>query len=396
MTQQTVYVVDSKRLPVGKANRGVYRNMRADDLLAYVIRHTIESNSVDANLIEEAIFGCAMPEGSQGMNVARIATLLAGMPDTTPAMTINRFCCSGIESIALLANRIATGEIDCGIAGGIESMSSVPMGGNSLSGNPAFFENDENVGIAYGMGITAEIVAEKYHVDRTMQDEFALESHKRAINAIDQGYFNAEIIPTDVIYRGANLDSMTTTEKKVTVTSDEGPRRDTSMDVLSKLRPAFAKDGSVTAGNSSQVSDGAGCAILVSEAFLKQHNLQPIARFVGYQVAGVPPEVMGIGPIKAIPQVLKKANLTLDDIGWIELNEAFAAQSLAVINELGLDPKKVNPNGGAIALGHPLGATGAIRAATAIHGAKRINEKYAMVTMCIGTGMGAAGIFEVL
>ncbi|MCF6767953.1 acetyl-CoA C-acyltransferase [Thiotrichales bacterium 19S11-10] len=396
MSHETVYVVESKRLPVAKANKGSYRHTRADDLLAYSINKTIAGTSIDPSLIEEAIFGCAMPEGSQGMNVARIGTLLAGLPDTTPAMTINRFCCSGIESISLLASRIATGQIDCGIAGGIESMSAVPMGGNSLSGNPAFFEKDENVGIAYGMGITAEIVAEKYKITRDMQDEFALESHKRAINAIEKGYFDAETTPMEVIFRGADLETMTTTEKKVTINHDEGPRADTSLDVLAKLRPAFAKSGSVTAGNSSQVSDGAGCTVLVSESFLKKHNLEPMARFVGYQVAGVPPEVMGIGPVKAIPQVLKKAGLKISDIGWIELNEAFAAQSLAVINELGLDKSKVNPNGGAIALGHPLGATGAIRTATAIHGAKRMNEKYAMVTMCIGTGMGAAGLFEVM
>lgn len=398
MTLEKVYVVESKRLPVAKANKGSFRHARPDDLLAYSIKKTVESAGVDANLIEEAIFGCAMPEGSQGMNVARISTLLAGLPNTTPAMTINRFCCSGIESMALLANRIQTGNIDCGIAGGVESMSQVPMGGHHISGNPKFFEHfgeNENVAIAYGMGITAEIVADKYKVTRKAQDEFALESHKRAIHAIENDYFKNEMFNYDVTFHGADLENMKTVTETVTVKHDEGPRKETSLDILAKLRPAFAKSGSVTAGNSSQVSDGAGCAVLVSERFLKEHKLEPIAEFLGYQVAGVPPEVMGIGPVQAIPKVLKKTGIHLNDIGWIELNEAFAAQSLAVINELGLDKEKVNPNGGAIALGHPLGATGAIRAATAIHGAKRIKEKYAMVTMCIGTGMGAAGVFEV-
>jgi acetyl-CoA acyltransferase len=393
---QNVYLVATQRTPVGKANRGVFRHERPDNMLGNIIRDTLKKvPNLDTSLIQDGIFGCAMPEGAQGMNVGRIGVLLAGLPNTVPGMTINRFCCSGVESIAMVAQRIASGAIDCGIAGGVESMSSVPMGGNSMSGNPKFFaDQEENIAIAYGMGITAEIVADKYQVSREAQDTFAAESHRRALAAIKSGYDKAEIIPYTVTNYSPNAKGEVS-EKQTVVEHDEGPR-DSTVEGLAKLRPVFRAKGSVTAANSSQMSDGAGCAVLVSEKFLKEHNLTPIARFVDYQVAGVPPEVMGIGPVAAIPKVLKSAGIKQDQLGWIELNEAFAAQSLAVINDLKLDTAKVNPNGGAIALGHPLGATGAIRAATAIHGAKRLGEKYAMVTMCIGTGMGAAGIFEVL
>ena len=347
-------------------------------------------------MIEDAIFGCAMPEGAQGMNIARVALLLGGMPDSIPGMTINRLCCSGIESVSLLANRIARGDIQCGIAGGVESMSMVPMGGYNLSGNPNFFNGNADISIAYGMGITAEIVAKRYHVSRDEQDNFALDSHFKAINAIRNGFFENEIIPYNVKSYQAEIEKDTLNEVDILIRNDEGPRQGSTIETLLKLRPSFAKNGTVTAANSSQISDGASCCILVSEAFLNKHKLDPIARFVGYQVAGVSPDIMGIGPVAAVPKVLERTGLRLGDIGWIELNEAFAAQSIAVINELKLDPKLVNPNGGAIALGHPLGATGGIRLATAINGAKRMKEQYAMITMCIGTGMGAAGIVEVL
>ncbi len=391
-----VYIIEAKRTPVGKANRGVFRLERPDDMLAHAIKGTLAAvPNLDPALIEEAMIGCAMPEGPQGMNIARIGVLLAGLPDTVPGITINRFCCSGIESMSLLANRIAAGQIECGLAGGIESMSSVPMGGNSLSGNPNFFNGNADLAIAYGMGITAEIVAKRYKVSREQQDAFALESHRKAIHAIDKGYFKNEILPYEVTGHFPDAKTGGVIEKKIIVDTDEGPRRDSTLESMARLKSPFEAGGSVTAANSSQVSDGGGVALMVSEKFMKAHKLEPIARLMSYQVAGVAPDVMGIGPIVAAPKALKAAGLKQDDIGWIELNEAFAAQSLAVINDLKFDPAKVNPNGGAIALGHPLGGTGAIRVATAINGAKRLGEKYAMVTMCIGTGMGAAGILEV-
>lgn len=399
LKNENVYIVSSFRSAVTKANRGAFKNFRPDNLLANIIQGTVaKTPNLDPNTVDEAIFGCAMPEGTQGMNIARIATLLAGLPQQTPAMTVNRFCCSGIESMALIAARIQAGEIECGIAGGIESMSQVPMGGHHISANPKVFESDENIGIAYGMGLTAEVVAERYKIDRASQDTFALHSHEKALKAQSQRQFAEEILPINVDYHQYDPSKADVKTATRTIGTDEGPRSST-LEGLAKLKPAFDAKGSVTAGNSSQVSDGAGCAILVSESFLKKHNLTPLARFVSYQVAGVPPEIMGIGPIEAIPKVLKKANLNLSDIHWIELNEAFAAQSLAVIRTLNLDESKVNPNGGAIALGHPLGATGAIRVATAIHGCQKMKitgPKYAIITMCIGIGMGAAGILEIL
>jgi acetyl-CoA acyltransferase len=330
------------------------------------------------------------------MNVARIGLLLAGFPDTVSGLTVNRFCSSGVQAVALAADRIRLGEADVMIAAGTESMSMVPMGGNKPSFSPAIFEKDENVGIAYGMGITAERVAEQWKVSREEQDMFAAESHRRALHATENGDFKAEMTPYTLNDR---LPDLVTREIKVNsrvVTTDEGPRRDTSPEGLAKLRPAFSLKGSVTAGNSSQMSDGAGAIVLMSEAAMKRFGASPLGRFMGYAVAGVPPDVMGIGPVKAIPKVLKQAGLAQDALDWIELNEAFAAQSLAVIKTLGLDPTKINPLGGAIALGHPLGATGAVRVATLMHGLRRTKKKYGMVTMCIGTGMGAAGLFEAL
>jgi len=335
-----------------------------------------------------------MPEGQQGLNIARTAAVLAGFPTRVGGVTVNRFCASGVTAIQMAADRIRVGEADVMIAAGVESMSMVPMGGNAPSFSPMMFEHDENVGIAYGMGLTAEKVATQWKVSREAQDAFALQSHQRALAAQAAGYFSAETTPIEVTDRAPNLATGEVLEKKRVVTTDEGARPETSLEGLARLKSPFSARGSVTAGNSSQTSDGAGALILVSEKALKQFGLKPLARFVSFAAKGVPPQYMGIGPIEAIPAALKNGGLTLDQLDWIELNEAFAAQSLAVINTLGLDTAKVNPMGGAIALGHPLGATGAIRAATVIHGLQRTQGKYGMVTMCIGMGQGAAGIFE--
>ena len=391
-----VYIVDALRTPVGKAPRGVFKNTPPDDLLAHVMKAMMAKYpSVDTTKIEDVVIGCAMPEAEQGMNVARIATLLAGLPDCVPAMTVNRFCSSGVQTIATAADNIASGNIDMALAGGTESMSMVPMGGNKFSINPRVFE-DEQLAIAYGMGITAEKVARQWDISREQQDEFAAQSHQRAIKAQQEGLFDAEIVPYKITRRLPNFDSGEVITTQKLIAQDEGPRADTSMEKIAKLRTVFDAKGSVTAGNSSQMSDGAGLALLVSEDALKRYQLEPLGRFVSFAVAGVAPDIMGIGPIKAIPKALTLAGLSLSDIDWIELNEAFAAQSLAVMKELELDPAMVNPLGGAIALGHPLGATGAIRTATVLHGMRKNKLRYGMVTMCIGTGMGAAGIFEAL
>ncbi|KXS33050.1 MAG: Acetyl-CoA acetyltransferase [Candidatus Gallionella acididurans] len=394
---QEAYIVAATRTPVGKAPRGMFRNTRPDDLLAHVLRSVLaQAPSLDPSQIADVIVGCAMPEAEQGMNVARIGLLLAGLPVGVPGVTVNRFCSSGLQAVAMAADRIRLGEADVMIAAGTESMSMVPMMGNKVAFNPEIFAHDENLGIAFGMGITAEKVAERWKVSREAQDAFALQSHERAIAAINNGEFKDEITPYGIVEHTPDLASRGVRVARRDAAQDEGPRADTSLEALAKLKTVFALKGSVTAGNSSQMSDGAGAVLLCSEAALKRYNLTPIGRFVGYTVAGVPPEIMGIGPKEAIPRVLKQVGLKLDDIGWIELNEAFAAQSLAVIHDVGLDPKIVNPLGGAIALGHPLGATGAIRTATLLHGLRRRKLKYGMVTMCIGTGMGAAGIFEAL
>jgi len=391
---QDAYIVAATRTPVGKAPKGVFRNTRPDDLLAHALRHLVaQTPSIDLNQIDDVVVGCAMPEAEQGMNVGRIATLLAGFPVGVSAQTINRFCSSGLQAVALAADRIRLGEADLMIGAGTETMSMVPMMGHKVAMNPAIFQ-DENIAIAYGMGITAENVASQWQVTREEQDAFAYASHQKAIAAIAAGEFKAEISPYEVIARLPDLAGNTVRLKKLLVENDEGPRADTSLEVLGKLRPVFRAGGSVTAGNSSQMSDGAGAVMLASEKAIKQYGLTPLARFVGFAVAGVKPDVMGIGPKEAIPKVLRQAGLTADQLDWIELNEAFAAQALAVVKDLGLNPDKINPLGGAIALGHPLGATGAIRTATLVHGLKRRQQKYGMVTMCIGTGMGAAGIFE--
>ena len=394
---QDAYIVAAVRTPVGKAPRGMFRNVRPDDMLAHVLRGVMaQVPGLDAHEIADVIVGCAMPEAEQGMNVARIGVLLAGLPDSVPAMTINRFCSSGVQAVALAADRIRTGDDDVVIAAGTESMSMVPMMGNRIALNSAVFQGNEHVAIAYGMGITAENVAKQWKVSREDQDAFAVASHQKAAQAIATGGFKEEILPYGIETASPDLASGQVVRRTRMADTDEGPRADSTTESLAKLRTVFAAKGTVTAGNSSQMSDGAAAVVLMSEAAMKRHGLTPLARFVGYAVAGVPPEIMGIGPIKAIPKVLSQSGIRADQLDWIELNEAFAAQALAVIRELGLDPSKVNPQGGAIALGHPLGATGAIRAATLVHGLRRTRGRYGMVTMCIGTGMGAAGLFEAL
>ena len=392
---QDAYIVAASRTPIGKSHRGFFRNTRPDDLLVAAIQAALRQvPELDPAAIEDAIVGCAMPEGEQGMNMARVAALLAGLPNSVGGITVNRFCASGLSAVQMAADRIRVGEADVMIAAGAESMSMVPMSGNKPSFNPAVFARDENIGIAYGMGLTAEKVAMQWKVSREAQDEFALQSHLKALAAQQAGAFADEITPVQVVERRPNLATGEVNIQARTVSLDEGPRAETTLAALAKLRAVFAAKGSVTAGNSSQTSDGAGCLILASESAVKRFDLKPLARFVSFASRGVPPELMGIGPIEAIPAALKSAGLSLADMGWIELNEAFAAQALAVINTLGLNPEVVNPMGGAIALGHPLGATGAIRAATVVHALRRHKLKYGMVTMCVGTGQGAAGIFE--
>jgi len=394
---QDAYIVAASRTPIGKSHRGFFRNTRPDDLLVAAVRGALaQVPTLDPKAIEDAIVGCAMPEGEQGLNMARVAMLLAGLPNSVGGITVNRFCASGLSAVQMAADRIRVGEADVMIAAGAESMSMVPMSGNKPSFNPSIFERDENIGIAYGMGLTAEKVAKQWNVSREAQDEFALQSHLKALAAQQAGAFADEITPVQVVSRTPNLDTGEVNIHARTVSLDEGPRAETTLAALAKLKTVFAAKGSVTAGNSSQTSDGAGCLILASEKAVKQFNLQPLARFVSFASRGVPPEIMGIGPIEAIPAALKNAGLSLADMGWIELNEAFAAQALAVINTCGLNPEIVNPMGGAIALGHPLGATGAIRAATVVHALRRHKLKYGMLTMCVGTGQGAAGIFEAM
>ncbi len=396
---QEAYIVAATRTPVGKAPKGMFRNTRPDDMLAHVLKSVVaQAPGIDVSRIDDAIIGCAMPEAEQGMNVARIGVLLAGLPNTVAAQTVNRFCSSGLQAVAMAADQIRLGNADLMLAGGTESMSMVPMMGNKVALSPSVFK-DDHVAIAYGMGITAEKVAEEWKVSREEQDAFAVASHEKALAAIAAGEFKQEISPYDIVSHLPDLaDDRILTRNKLADT-DEGPRPGTTMEALAKLKPVFRNGqfgGTVTAGNSSQMSDGAAAILLASGQAVKDYGLTPLARFVSFSVAGVRPEVMGIGPIAAIPKALKQAGLTQDQIDWIELNEAFAAQALAVIRDCKLDPAKVNPLGGAIALGHPLGATGAIRTATIVHGLRRRQQKYGLVTMCIGTGMGAAGVFEAL
>lgn len=397
---QEAYIVAATRTPVGKAPKGMFRNTRPDDMLAHVLKSVVaQAPGIDTARIDDAIIGCAMPEAEQGMNVARIGVLLAGLPKTVAAQTVNRFCSSGLQAVAMAADQIRLGNADLMLAGGTESMSMVPMMGNKVALAPSVFDNAENTAIAYGMGITAEKVAEEWTVSREAQDAFAVASHEKALAAIARGEFKDEITPYDIVSHLPDLANDTILTRYHITDTDEGPRPGTTKEALAKLKPVFRNGqfgGTVTAGNSSQMSDGAAAVLLASEQAIKDYGLTPLARFVSFSVAGVRPEVMGIGPIAAIPKALKQAGLTQDQLDWIELNEAFAAQALAVIGDCRLDPAKVNPLGGAIALGHPLGATGAIRTATIVHGLRRHQQKYGMVTMCIGTGMGAAGVFEAL
>lgn len=392
-------IVSSVRTAVGKAPKGALRATRPDDLCALVIRESIaRAKGLDAKDIDDVVIGCAMPEAEQGMNVARIASLRAGVPVTTSAMTINRFCSSGLQAIAIAAQQIMAGQAEIVLAGGVDSMSMVPMGGHKVAPNPWLMDHYPDTYI--NMGLTAENLAHKYSITREQADAFSLESHKKALAAIAAGRFKDEIVPAEVQYNvleasangGANPGRPKTIQ--FSFDTDEGPRADTSMEALAKLKPAFHAHGTVTAGNSSQMSDGAGASILMSAERARAYGLKPMARFVSFATAGCPPEEMGIGPVYAIPKALKIAGLKLDQIDVIELNEAFAAQSLSVIRVAGLDPARVNPNGGAIALGHPLGCTGAKLTATILREMERRNARYGMVTMCIGGGMGAAGIFE--
>ena len=392
---QDAYIVAATRTPVAR-RKGMFRNVRPDDLLAHVLKSVMaQAPGLDPALIGDVIVGCAMPEAEQGMNVARIGVLLAGLPNTVPGITINRFCSSGLQAVADAASQIQLGNADVMIAAGTESMTVMTnMMGNKVVVNPAVFAADEQRGIAFGMGLTAEKVAQQWKISREAQDAFALASNQKACAAIAAGHFKAETSPYLIRESLPDLKPGQIKVRERTVEFDEGPRADASLERLGKLRPVFHARGSVTAGNSSQMSDGAAAVMLVSEKVLKEHNLTPLARFASYAVGGVAPDIMGIGPIAAIPKALAQAGIQHGDLDWIELNEAFAAQSLAVVKELGLDPSKINPLGGAIALGHPLGATGAIRTATIVHGMQRTGGKYGMVSMCIGTGMGAAGIFE--
>ena len=392
---QDAYIVAAVRTPVARRN-GAFRHVRPDDMLARVLRDVVAKvPGLDATEIGDVITGCAMPEAEQGMNVARIGLLLGGLPDGVPGITINRFCASGLQAVADAASRIRLGEADVMIAAGTESMSAMPqIMGNKVSLNPAIFARAENLSIAYGMGLTAEKVAQQWKVSREDQDAFAVESHRRACAAIAAGQFADEILPYAVKSYAPGADGTVRITERV-VEHDEGPRADASSATLARLKPVFSARGSVTAGNSSQMSDGAAAVLLMSEAAVKRYDVKPIARFASFAVAGVPPEVMGIGPVEAIPRALARAGVSMADIGWTELNEAFAAQALAVMRQLEMDPAKVNPLGGAIALGHPLGATGAIRTATLMAAMQRDpGLRYGMISMCIGTGMGAAGVFE--
>ena len=385
---QDAVIVSAVRTAVGKAPKGTLSVMRPDELAASAIRGALARvPGLDASSIDDVILGCAMPEGEQGLNVARIASLRAGIPVEASAVTVNRFCSSGLQAIAYGAERIMLGQGQAAVTGGTESMSMVPMGGNKVSPNPALVASYPDVYLS--TGLVAENHARESSVSREAQDQFALRSHQRAIAAIDAGRFKDEIVPVTV-----RLVTGAPTVTEIVFDTDEGPRRDTSIEALAKLRPAFHVSGTVTAGNSSQTSDGASAVIVTSAALAKERGLTPLARFVGFATAGVKPELFGIGPVPAIRKVLKQTGLTLDQIDLIELNEAFAAQALACMNELGLDPDKVNVNGGAIALGHPLGCTGGKLTATLIHELHRRKARYGLVSMCVGGGMGAAGIFE--
>lgn len=388
------YIVSGYRTAVGKSGRGLFRFFRPDDLGARVIDHLLKSvPELDRERVDDVIVGNATPEAEQGLNLGRMVSLMGLNTDKVPGMTVNRYCASGLETIAIATAKIKSGMADCIVAGGIETMSPIPFGGWRIVPNAKVAK--ENPTWYWGMGLTAEAVARDYNVSRQDQDAFALESNLRAVRAIKEGKFKDDIVPIEIeeIFLDANEKRQV---KKYTVDTDEGPRADTSLEALAKLKPVFDATGSVTAGNASQTSDGAAFVLVMSEKMVKELNLKPIARLVSYHVSGLEPRIMGVGPIYAIPNALKRAGLTLNDIDLIELNEAFASQSLAIVRELGLDPQKVNVNGGAIALGHPLGCTGAKLSVQLFNEMRRRGSKYGMVTMCVGTGQGAAGVYELL
>jgi acetyl-CoA acyltransferase len=390
-------IVSSVRTAVGKAGKGTLRQFRPDDMAAAVLKGALERvPGLEPAQVDDVILGCAMPEAEQGMNVARIASLLAGIPDTAAAMTVNRFCSSGLQAIALAVDAVASGRSEVALAGGAESMSLIPMGGHKIAPNPSLLERYPDAYL--GMGVTAELVAQKYGIDRAQSDAFSLASHQKALQAIAEGRFKDEIVPLAVPveepFAPGKKKKAKEPPKTVAFDTDEGPRADTSLEGLGRLKPAFARDGIVTAGNSSQMSDGAAAAVVMSAEKAKALGVKPLGRLVSYAVAGVPPEIMGIGPVAAIPKALRLAGLTADQMDLIELNEAFACQALAVIKALGLDPAKVNVNGGAVALGHPLGCTGAKLVASILAELQRRNGRYGLVTMCVGGGMGAAGVIE--
>jgi acetyl-CoA acyltransferase len=393
MQLNEAYIVAAVRTPVGKANKGALRNVRPEALGAVAVTGALDRvRGLDHARVDDVVMGCAFPEGPQGMNVTRAIVQKANLPDSVPGVTVNRFCSSGLQTIAQAHNSVLAGQAECAVAGGVECMSQVPMGGFFFSPDPALVE--AKPGHYTSMGITAENVAEKYGVSREDQDAFALQSHRRAVAAIEAGRFEDEIVPVpveEVVY-----DEEGRAPRRVSFVhdTDEGPRADTSLEALAKLKPAFKEGGTVTAGNASQMNDGAAATVIMSERLVKEAGVEPMARLVGFSVAGVDPAYMGIGPVEAVPKVLRQCGLTLEDVGLVELNEAFASQALAVIRELGLDPEKVNVNGGAIALGHPLGCTGAKVTATLLHEMRRRGVRYGLVTMCIGGGMGAAGVFE--
>lgn len=382
-----IAIVSSVRSPIGKAYKGSLRDTRPDTFGAAVVKAAVERAGVNPELVEDVVMGCAMPEAEQGMNVARTISLLAGLPFTTSAVTVNRFCSSGLHAVADIAKSISVGQIKVGVGGGVESMSLVPMGGHRPSANPELMKNLP--GAYVPMGITAENVAKKYAISREMQDAFAFESHQRAINAIEKGWFKDEIVSIQTSFIDENG------EKAVAFDTDEGPRPDTTMEKLSKLRPAFDTMGTVTAGNASQMSDGAAACVLMEASFAKSLGLPILGYFRAFVTAGVPPEIMGVGPVPAIRKLMEHSGQKLDSIDLFEINEAFAAQAVYCVNELGLDKSKVNPNGGAIALGHPLGCTGARQIAGILRELKRRNGKFGVVSMCIGGGMGAAGLIEI-
>jgi acetyl-CoA acyltransferase len=389
---ENAVIVSAVRTAVGRGKKGTLSNTRPDDLAALVLRESVKRAGIDPNLVEDVILGCAMPEGEQGLNFAKIAAVLAELPDSVPAMTVNRFCSSGLQTIALAAQSIMSGMAECMIAGGAESMTMVPMSGNKPSMNLKAV--DMRPGVYMNMGLTAERVADQWNISRTEQDEFAAASHQKAAKAIADGKFKSEIVAVPV--RVDKLKGTAVESKTVLFDTDELVRADTTVETLAKLKPAFKEGGSVTAGNASPYSDGAAAVVVMSEKKAKEVGAKPIARFVAFATAGVPPEIMGIGPIAAVPKVMKIAGLTLDQMDVIELNEAFAAQALAVVKDLGINREKLNVNGGAIALGHPLGCSGAKLTVSAIHELQRRGGKYGLITMCIGGGQGAAGIIEML